>query len=150
MIESDDIKYVKQTLFLENDNLWKILVYGGYWDFELLSSMRENFRIIKDISSAHNLIMKKGLQDSDGNMDSSHLMGRKILDSEKAIDHFYFNDSAYSVLNKEKIRRTVIPDIYYAPYVFLKGTGLCGLFDKGSICGTRLSLSRNNKLHKGF
>lgn len=120
MIEPDDIKYVKQTLFLENDNLWKILVYGGYWDFELLSSMRENFRTIKDISSAHNLIMKKGLQDSDGNMDSSHLMGRKILDSEKAIDHFYFNDSAYSVLNKEKIRRTVIPDIYYAPYVLFK------------------------------
>ena len=120
MIEPDDIKYVKQTLFLENDNLWKILVYGGYWDFELLSSMRENFRTIKDISSAHNLIIKKGLQDSDGNMDSSHLMGRKILDSEKAIDHFYFDDSAYSVLNKEKIRRTVIPDIYYAPYVLFK------------------------------
>lgn len=120
MIEPDDIKYVKQTLFLENDNLWKILVYGGYWDFELLSSMRENFRTIKDITSAHNLIMKKGLQDSDGNMDSSHLMGRKILDSEKAIDHFYFDDSAYSVLNKEKIRRTVIPDIYYAPYVLFK------------------------------
>lgn len=120
MIEPDDVKYVKQTLFLDNDYLWKILVYGGYWDFELLINMRENFKTIKDIVSEHNLIMKKGLQDSDGNKDASHLIGRKILDSDKAIDHFYFNDSAYSVLNKETIRRTVIPDIYYAPYVLFK------------------------------
>lgn len=120
MIEPDDVKYVKQTLFIENDVLWKMLVYGGYWDFELLNNMCEKFRTIKDIVSEHNLIMKKGLQDSDGDKDASHLIGRKILDSEKAIDHFYFNDSAYSVLNKEKIRRTVIPEIYHAPYVLFK------------------------------
>lgn len=47
MIEPDDIKYVKQTLFLENDDLWKILVYGGYWDFELLSTMHKNLRLSK-------------------------------------------------------------------------------------------------------
>lgn len=41
MIEPDDIKYVKQTLFLENDELWKILVYGGYWDFELIKNVRK-------------------------------------------------------------------------------------------------------------
>lgn len=120
MIEADDVKYVKQTLFLENDGLWKILVYGGYWDFELLKSMRENFRTIKDVAIEHNLIMKKGLQDSDGNKDASHLIGRKILDSDKAIDHFYFNDSAYTMLNKSTIRRTVIPEIYKAPYVLFK------------------------------
>lgn len=120
MIEPDDIKYVKQTLFLENDDLWKILVYGGYWDFELMRNIRENFATIKDIAIERNLIMKKGLQDSDGNKDASHLVGRKILDSGKAIDHFYFDDSAYSVLNKEKIRRIVIPEIYQAPYVLFK------------------------------
>ena len=36
--------------------------------------------------------MKKGLQDSEGNKDASHLNGRKILDSDKAIDHFHFNN----------------------------------------------------------
>ena len=121
MIEPDDIKYVKQTLFLENDNLWKILVYGGYWDFELLSSIRENFRTIKEIAYEHNLIMKKGLQDNDGDKkDASHLVGRKILDSNEAIDHFYFNDNAYSIFNKEKIHRPRIPEIYKAPYVLFK------------------------------
>ena len=120
MVEPDDIKYVKQTLFLENDDLWKILVYGGYWDFEILSVMHNKFKTIKDIATENELILKKGLQDSDGNKDASHLIGRKILDSNKAIDHFYLNDNAYSVLNKCTIRRTVIPEIYEAPYVLFK------------------------------
>lgn len=120
MIEPDDIKYVKQILFLENDNLWKILVYGCYWDVELLNNIHETSRTIKDIATEHNLIMKKGLQDSDGDKDSSHLYGRKILDSEKAVDHFYLNDEACSILKKKRIRRTVIPEIYYGPYVLFK------------------------------
>lgn len=121
MIEPDDIKYVKQTLFLENDDLWKILVYGGYCDFELLSSMREKFKTIKNIASEHQLMMKKGLQDNDGDQkDSSHLVGRKILDSEESIDHFYLNESAYSFFNKNKIHRPRNPEIYKAPYVLLK------------------------------
>ena len=121
MIEPDDIKYVRQTLFLENDNLWKILVYGGYCDFELLGSMREKFKTIKNIASEHQLMMKKGLQDNDGDQkDSSHLVGRKILDSEESIDHFYLNESAYSFFNKNKIHRPRNPEIYKAPYVLLK------------------------------
>ncbi len=121
MIEPDDIKYVKQTLFLDNDDLWKILVYGGYWDYELLSSMRENFKTIKRVASKHNLIMKKGLQDNDGDKnDSQHLVGKKILDSEKSVDHFYLNENAYSIFNKRKIHRPRDPEIYKAPYVLLK------------------------------
>lgn len=127
MIEPDDIKYVNQTLFLENDNLWKVLVYGGYWDFELLNSMYEKFSTIKDVASEHNLIMKKGLQDNDGDRkDSSHLIGRRILNSEEAIDHFYLDEEEYTIFNKNKIHRPRDPEIYKAPYV---------LFKKGLDCG---------------
>lgn len=121
MIEPDDIKYVKQTLFLENDELWKILVYGGYWDFELIKNVRKNFSTIKDVASQNNLIMKKGLQDNDGDKkDSSNLVGRKILDSGEALDHFYLNESAYTIFNKDKIHRPRNPEIYKAPYVLFK------------------------------
>ena len=83
--------------------MWKILVYGGYWDFELIKNVRKNFSTIKDVASQNNLIMKKGLQDNDGDKkDSSNLVGRKILDSEEALDHFYLNESAYTILIKTK------------------------------------------------
>ncbi|MCM1327631.1 MAG: SAM-dependent methyltransferase [Bacteroidales bacterium] len=121
MIEPDDVKYVKQSLFLENDDLWKILVYGGYWDYELFESVCEKFKTIKSIASEHNLIMKKGLQDNDGDKkDSSHLVGKKILDSEESVDHFYLNESAYSIFDKRKIHRPRDPQIYEAPYVLFK------------------------------
>ena len=121
MIEPDDIKYVSQSLFMDNDDLWKILVYGGYWDFELLNSMHEKFDTISDIASEHNLIMRKGLQDNDGDRkDSSHLIGKKILDSEEAIDHFCLDKKAYTVFNKNKIHRPRDPEIYKAPYVLFK------------------------------
>ena len=118
MIEPDDVKYVKQTLLLENDDLWKILVYGGYWDFELLGSIYEKFATIKEVASEHNLILKKGLQDNDGDKkDSSHLVGKKILDSDGAVDHFVLDDKAYSIFKKDKIHRPRTPEIYEAPFV---------------------------------
>ena len=121
MIEPDDIKYVKQTLLLENDKLWKILVYGGYWDFELIDGMSRNLKTIKDIALENNLMMKKGLQDNDGDKkDSLHLVGREILDSEEAIDHFYLNAEACSIFSKTKIHRPRDPKIYEAPYVLFK------------------------------
>lgn len=121
MIEPDDIKYVKQRLFLENDNLWKILVYGGYWDFELLYDICKKFKTINDITSEYKLLMTKGLQDNLGDKnDSSHLIGRKILDSNSGIDHFYCNNNAYLIFNKAKIHRPRNQEIYKAPYVLFK------------------------------
>lgn len=121
MIEPNDIKYVRQTLLLENDELWKILVYGGYWDFELISNVCKNHKTIRDIAAENSLIMKKGLQDNDGDKkDASNLVGRKILNSEEALNHFYLNEYAYTIFNKEKIHRPRDPEIYEAPYVLFK------------------------------
>lgn len=120
MVESNDIKYVKQKLFMENDYLWKILVYGGYWDFELFNDMKINFDTIENIILKKGLIMKKGLQDNDGKADSSHLIGKKILNSKSAVDHFYLDDKEYTIFNKKKINRPRSPEIYKAPYVLFK------------------------------
>lgn len=143
MIEPDDIKYVKQTLFLENDELWKILVYGGYWDFELIKDMQEKFKTIKCVAQEKNLIMKKGLQDNDGDKkDSSSLVGKKILNSEGSIDHFYLNENDYTIFKKDKIHRPRNPKIYEAPYV---------LFKKGLDCkdySIRAVFVENNFLYR--
>lgn len=49
MIEPDDIKYVDQELLLQDDWLWKVLVYGSYWDYELISSFFKSFHFIATI-----------------------------------------------------------------------------------------------------
>lgn len=121
MIEPDDIKYVKQQLLLENDFLWKILVYGGYWDFELINNILKKFDTIKKIISRYHLIMAKGLQDNDGDKkDASHFIGKKILDSNKAINHFYLNKEEYTLFDKKEIHRIRDDEIFEGPYVLFK------------------------------
>ncbi|MFA1735634.1 class I SAM-dependent DNA methyltransferase [Fusobacterium animalis] len=121
MIEPDDIKYVKQELLLENDFLWKILVYGGYWDFELISNIFKKFDTIKKIILKYHLIMTKGLQDNDGDKkDASHFIGKKILDSNKAINHFYLNKEEYTLFDKNEIHRIRDNRIFEGPYVLFK------------------------------
>lgn len=121
MIEPDDIKYVKQELLLENDFLWKILVYGGYWDFELISNIFKKFDTIKKIILKYHLMMTKGLQDNDGDKkDASHFIGKKILDSNKAINHFYLNKEEYTLFDKNEIHRIRDNRIFEGPYVLFK------------------------------
>lgn len=120
MIEPDDIKYVHQDFLLNNDDLWKILVYGGYWDFELLKSMNEEFKTINDVIVDNGLVMTKGLQDNYGVNDASNLVGRKILNSKTAVDHFYLGENEYTIFDKTRIHRPRNPEIYKAPYVLFK------------------------------
>lgn len=63
MIEPDDVKYVEQSLLYQHDELWKILVCGSYWDFELLRELRKNEKTIKDIEEKYRLLHGKGVQD---------------------------------------------------------------------------------------
>lgn len=142
MIEPDDVKYVSQKLLLENDNLWKILVYGGYWDFELISSLKGKYDTFGQVVEDYGFMMKKGLQDNPGEQDSSHLIGRPILKSDKVIEQFVLDDTLTEVFDKERIHRPRNEKIYHAPYV---------LFKKGLSCkdfSIRAAYSEKDFLYK--
>ena len=121
MIEPDDIKYVDQKLLLRQDRLWKILVYGSYWDFELLSNLSEKFPKLRDIENEFGLIHGKGIQDHLGDKkDASHLIGRDILDSDNGIDHFTINLTNLKKFDKDEIHRPREKELFEPPYVLFK------------------------------
>lgn len=129
MIEPYDVKYVSQNLLLEYDWLWKTLVYGTSWDFDILLNLRKKFSSIKDIEKKNNLIHGKGVEDHLGiGQDSTHLVGRKVLDSDKSIEHFYINIDKLDIFNKEKIHRARKKEIFEPPYVFFKKGADCKNF----------------------
>lgn len=121
MIEPDDVKYVLQELLLKNDWLWKVLVYGSYWDYELIDSLRKEMPIIEDVAKEYGLILKKGIEDHVGvGQDASHLVGRRIIDSDGCIEPFCISlDNAY-FFNKSKIHRVRAKEIFEPPYVLFK------------------------------
>lgn len=121
MVEPDDFKYVLQELLLKNDWLWKVLVYGSYWDYELIDSLRKEMPTIADVAREYGLILKKGIEDHMGaGQDASHLVGRRIIDSDGCIEPFCIHlDNAY-IFNKSKIHRVRSKEIFEPPYVLFK------------------------------
>lgn len=121
MIEPNDIKYVEQVLLKDYDQLWKTLVYGSYWDFELLCKMRQNMKSIKAMEDEKGLIHGKGIQDHLGDAkDATHLLGRDILDSDEGVEHFEINLNNLTVFDKDKIHRPRKQELFDPPYVLFK------------------------------
>ena len=121
MIEPDDVKYVNQSLLLEEDWVWKVLVYGSYWDYELICSLREKLPSVACIIKKNNLLAGKGIQDHPGDgEDASHLLGRKLVSSDGSVEHFYLNLNDVEIFDKPKIHRPRKKGLFEPPYVFFK------------------------------
>ena len=117
LMEPDDTKYVPQEMLESHDGLWKVLVYGSYWDYELLEKMK-TLPTIGDAIRKAGLERGMGLQTCNGKMDAKELQGRKILKSKKAIGHFHLNN-IFEEFHKPTIHRVRNPKLFEAPYVLV-------------------------------
>lgn len=119
-VEKKDIKYVPQ-LFLHNyDWAWKAIVYGYSRDLENILKLKDGYQTLKDAISEQDpkIIMGAGIECQDGDgKDATHLLGRKLLDSKKGVDHFFINSSAVSDFNKPKIHRPRDKRLFDPPYL---------------------------------
>ena len=67
-IAKSDFKKIAQTKLLENDYLWKILVYGSYLDFNFIKRLKSDDRkTIKSFIDNNQLIKYQGFKRKDGN-----------------------------------------------------------------------------------
>lgn len=121
MIEPDDVKYVEQMQLREIDWLWKVLVYGSYWDYELISSLCQRMPAISEIAKEHGFIMGKGIEDHLGDgQDATHLIGRNILVSDGCIEPYTISPGKVDVFQKERIHRVREIGQFEPPYVLFK------------------------------
>ena len=120
IIEPDDVKYIDQNTLNEKDEIWKALVYGGYWDYELINDLKEKFGTVKEAINNAGLIVGKGMQTNlgDGN-DVSDLCGRRILDSKKSINHFTVQKDSWEIFQTKRIHRPRDRRLFEPPYVLL-------------------------------
>ena len=119
VIEKNDVKFVKQSLLLDNDWAWKTLVYGTSWDFDIIKRIKDSFNTIGEvIDEIHSICYGTGIQDGDGKDDTSKLPVKRVFNSEGNIDQFYINlnESSFSEIIKEKIHRTRTPELFRPPY----------------------------------
>lgn len=122
VIEKTDVKHVKQQLLLENDWAWKTLVYGLTGDIDTILMLKKKFPTLHQYMRAQTppLVSGTGVQYNDGDKkDASHLYGKPLLESEKAIDHFTIERNNITTFSKTKIHRTRKKALFQAPYCLM-------------------------------
>ena len=122
VVEKNDIKFVAQELLLKNDWAWKTIVYGNSWDLDIIKNIKEKYPTIKEIikNKDNKLISGAGIKDNVGEgKDSTHLLGKVILDSNEGIGHFFINASKVDIFNKPKIDRPRNLELFKPPYCLI-------------------------------
>lgn len=131
MLSKNDFKKVLQLKLIENDYLWKILVYGSYLDFNLINKLKSNeYQTIQNLVDTGELIKYQGFKRKDGNkkIDTTQLKGFRFIDTSpkkknlkpfyitKTLDKFNYDSVGYS----KKLNDNYI-DSYKAPLLLFTG-----------------------------
>jgi len=111
VIDSTDVKYLPREECQKPDTkIWKIAMWGGIADFELIKKINYKYKMLKNILKGKNSQWKyaTGL-----NADSEHLdfVPQTIIDTKK-IDRYYTSKLA-CYTNKEKYRK--LEEQYFKP-----------------------------------
>ncbi|WP_321469502.1 Eco57I restriction-modification methylase domain-containing protein [Halarcobacter sp.] len=94
ILTKQDFKKIMQIKLLENDYLWRIIVYGSYLDFNLIKKLKTH-KSIHDISIDSNYPIGMGIQATKGKYNISNHLGKSFIEiplgkySEKYMSNFY-------------------------------------------------------------
>jgi hypothetical protein len=123
VVEKSDIKYVQQKLLEENDWAWKTIVYGFSGDIDVVLNLK-SYNSLKVFIEAQkpSLISGNGVKYNTGDeKDATHLLGKKMLNSKTAFNHFSLNETQTFIFSKSKIDRPrENPLLFEAPYCLVK------------------------------
>lgn len=122
VIQKLDIKYVKQNDLIDNDWMWKFLLYGNILDFQLIRRLR-NITPLNKIIEENELIYSTGIHStSNSNKDASKYLNYNFLDvgSKKMLKRYYIDESDISKWNKRFVNSTRDEKIFEPPYVLIK------------------------------
>ncbi len=122
LIEKNDIKHIKQNLFLKYDWLWKVILYGNILDFYFIKRLLDDYDFLN--KQKEQLICGEGIQlGGSCKMSAELLNGKPYLDTKKKqlkpfcieeneLKPFYANS-----LHRNKANKM---ELFKAPMVLIK------------------------------
>lgn len=118
--EKSDIQSVSQSLLRENDYLWKVLLYGTYWDFLFVSRLRRCRTILSEVEKEGFAIGQGIISGTEENKkhDVSHYLGRPKV-NPKYVKQYFVVPSA-DKWEVSKVQRQRKPEIFKAPLLLVK------------------------------
>lgn len=122
-ISRNDIQKVQQNRLKENDWLWKVLVYGSYLDFILISRLKKMDTVESVIKDSNRFIHATGIEFSENEVkyDSSSWIGKYFINTH-AVDRFFLNPDKIETSHVQKLRRdrSTLQDIFIAPMLLVR------------------------------
>ena len=120
MIERNDVKIIQQRLLYSYDWAWKAIVYGSSSDIETIIKLKSTFVTLNEAIKKQipKIIKGAGVEYQDGDLqDARHLVGKRMLDSKKGVDHFYIKSENTTIFEKMNIHRVRKEKLFVPPYV---------------------------------
>ncbi|RKN00475.1 hypothetical protein D7036_18700, partial [Aquimarina sp. BL5] len=68
VIEKNDVKLVNQKLFLADDKLWKVMMYGNSLDYLFVKKIKQQGTTVSEIMEESGLQLKGGFKSKDSNV----------------------------------------------------------------------------------
>lgn len=123
VIESYDIKYIPQSLLLEDDWAWKTIVFGTTSDYYAIKKLFSDNSTIMDLINENHLNKGQGLQvkgeDKQKNS-AEHLIGKKLINAKSGISPFYVNIDESILFNEKTAHRPRPKHLFDPPFVLIK------------------------------
>lgn len=120
-IQRGDYKKVAQSQLKKYDYLWKVLVYGSYLDFNLIIRLKDNYQSIKKlISDEDEFLTGQGAMIGGGDdNDSSHLIGKPLINTRKDIESFWINPKPAYLWDYKTVHRPRNQALYNPPMALI-------------------------------
>lgn len=125
IIEKHDVKHIQQRYFMDNDWLWKVILYGNILDFHFIKRLKNNYKSIKELIDESKGQLKKGVgvqRPSKGKPPkfTTLLVNRPYLDTKKDILQRYFTDiQNASKWRIEYLHRPRDEKLFEPPYILM-------------------------------
>lgn len=104
ILQRNDYKQITQARLIENDWLWKVLLYGSYLDFNFIKRLKNDFETIHKVMQRKKYLLGTGIQYGQDKRDSQHLIGLPFLDV-KYVKSFFVSPHPKNTFTKSEIHR---------------------------------------------
>ncbi|MCJ7934749.1 MAG: SAM-dependent methyltransferase [Chryseobacterium sp.] len=130
IIEKYDIKEITQGFLIDEDWIWKVLVYGNILDYQFIKRFKSTKSIYDYINNEKNFLFGKGIIVNGG--DENKILDHKkidhsIISKQKGLTPFNIEYSANFLKNLQYVHRPRKLSLFKAP-VLLVGKGITSEF----------------------
>lgn len=130
VIEKYDVKKIAQKYFIDNDWLWKVLVYGNILDYYFIKRLKENKSIYDYISDSKQFIYGKGISVGGGDENSIEehkKVGYSVNSKQKGLKPFMIDYTDNFLTGLDFVHRPRKINLFESP-VLLVGKGVSNDF----------------------